>query len=185
MLRDGAGATPRQELGLGLQEGFAMKDKRISGIAGSVVARLAGKSHVMALALIISVMSLAVGTQSAHAQTTGDTWKSVAIIGGSSAAGAYIGHKIGGRTGTVIGAAGGAAVGYAIDKRRRDNQYNNQYGYAPGPGPYDPNAGYYPNDGGYYGNGGGYPAGPYYGSDYPASQYRSNSGNNYRRGFRR
>ena len=157
-----------------------MNDKKISEVA-ALVARLAGKSHVLALALIFSVVALAVGTQSAHAQTTSDTWKSVAIIGGSSAAGAYIGHKIGGPTGTVIGAAGGAAVGYAIDRHRRNNAYYNQYGYAPGPGPYDPNAGYYGNGGPYYGNGDGYPAGPYY----PASQYRSSSRNNYGRGFRR
>jgi hypothetical protein len=105
-----------------------------------------------------------VAIQPAHAQS-GDTWKSVAIIGGSTAAGAYVGHKVAGPTGTWIGAGVGAAAGYAIDRRRRANEYYNQAGNG---GYYDPNAGYNGN-GGYYGNG------PYYGGPY-GGQYQ---GNNY------
>jgi len=97
--------------------------------------------------------------QSAQAQSA-DTWKSVVIIGGSTAAGAYIGHKVAGRTGAVVGAGVGASAGYAIDRRRRANEYYNQYG---------DNA-YYGNNGGYYGNGG------YYDNQYPySSGYQSNN----------
>lgn len=124
-------------------------------------------SRFVALA-ILATFTLA-AMQPAHGQSS-DTWKSVAIIGGSTAAGAIIGHKIGGSTGAVVGAGVGATVGYSIDRRRRQNEYN-QYGYNDG--------GYYPNDGGYYGgygNGGDY--GPYDASadPYPyPSGYQSNS----------
>jgi hypothetical protein len=85
-----------------------------------------------------------------------DTWKSIAIIGGSTAAGAYVGHKVAGTKGAYIGAAVGATAGYAIDRRRRQNgNYNADYPYGnSGPygdnGPYssDPNSangGYYPD----------------------------------------
>lgn len=84
-----------------------------------------------------------------------DTWKSVAIIGGSTAAGAYVGHKVAGTKGAYIGAAVGASAGYAIDRRRRQNEnYNSDYPY--GGGYYGDNAPYpsdgYPNSGpgGYY-----------------------------------
>jgi len=83
-----------------------------------------------------------------------DTWKSVAIIGGSTAAGAYVGHKIAGTKGAYIGAAVGATAGYAIDRRRRQNEsYNADYPYGDS-GPYADN-GAYPNDG--YPDGGYYP----------------------------
>jgi hypothetical protein len=153
------------------------------GALSGFAARVLGKSHFIAIALIASFMSLA--ATSARAQSS-DTWKSVAIIGGSSAAGAYIGHKVAGRSGTWIGAAGGAAVGYAIDKHRRNNQYYNQaYGNN---GYYGPNGGYYGNgNDGYYGPSGYAPApynGPYYSTGYRGSQYQSgDSGNGYQRGF--
>lgn len=127
-------------------------------------------------ALAIVAAFTLVTMQPAHAQSS-DTWKSVAIIGGSTAAGAIIGHKVGGGTGAFIGAAVGASTGYAIDKRRRDNQYD-RYGDN-GYGNYDPysgdNGGYYGNNGGYYGNGG-YNGGPYDngGYAYPAG-YQSNN----------
>ena len=118
------------------------------------------RSRLVALALI--AIFTAVAMQPAQAQTS-DTWKSVAIIGGSTAAGAYIGHKIAGPTGTYIGAGIGAAAGYAIDRRRRQNQVYNQGTYDPNAGYYpDPNAGYYPDpNGGYYPNGGPYDASAY------------------------
>jgi hypothetical protein len=120
----------------------------------------ASKSTLLAAFLLVAA-SLSVTP--AHAQS-GDTWKSIAIIGGSTAAGAYIGHKVGGTTGAYVGAAVGATAGYAIDKRRRQNDdYNNGY--------YGDNGGYYPNDGGYYGNND-----PYYGNGYPyPSGYQSSN----------
>lgn len=130
------------------------------------------RSRFVALA-ILATFTLA-AMQPAHAQSS-DTWKSVAIIGGSTAAGAIIGHKIGGSTGAVVGAGVGATVGYSIDRRRRQNEYN-QYGYNDG-GYYPNDGGYYPSDSGYYGGYGN--GGPYDGSGYPyPSGFRSN---NYRR----
>lgn len=109
-------------------------------------------------ALAVVAAFTLVAMQPAQAQSS-DTWKSVAIIGGSTAAGAIIGHKVGGRTGAFIGAAVGGSAGYAIDKRRRQNQYD-RYGDNGYYGNYDPyngdNGGYYGNNGGYYGNNGGY-----------------------------
>ena len=134
------------------------------------LSRVATRSRLMALALLVTFTVVAM--QPAHAQTN-DTWKSAAIIGGATAAGAYIGHKVAGPTGTWIGAGAGAAVGYAIDRRRRQNQYYNQ-GY------YDPNAGYSPNgNNGYYG--GPYDSGsyPYTAQPYPAQQYPGYPGNSY------
>ncbi len=142
-----------------------------SSILGSLT-RLPGRllkgSPLVALLLVAMFAS----AKPAHAQSN-DTWKSVAIIGGSTAAGAYIGHRIGGTKGAYIGAAAGAATGYAIDRHRRQNDYYNN-GY------YGDNSGYYPNDGGYYGNnyppndnGGYYGGGPY---GYP-SGFRSNNFN--------
>jgi hypothetical protein len=120
------------------------------------------------LAMIVASASAVM--QPAQAQTA-DTWKSVAIIGGSTAAGAYIGHKIAGPTGTWIGAGIGASAGYAIDRRRRANEYYNQSGY----GSTDPNAGYYGN-GGYYAsrdNTAAYPgASPYPGNNDSQGPYR-------------
>jgi hypothetical protein len=123
---------------------------------------------LIAVALLVAFTAAAI--QPAQAQTS-DTWKSVAIIGGSTAAGAYIGHKVAGPTGTWIGAGVGASVGYAIDSRRRANEYRNQ-GY------YDPNAGYYPDpNAGYYPPSGVYGGTPYPGS-YP-SGYPAYPGNGY------
>jgi hypothetical protein len=162
---------------------YSKLSERLSGSAG----RLISRSSFIALALIVTFAML--GTPSAKAQSvSSDTWKSVAIIGGTTAAGAIIGHKIGGSTGTWIGAAAGAAGGYAIDKHRRNNQYyNNGYGYN---GYSNPNAGYYGNSDGYYGNSG-YNGGVYP-SSYPSTyrgdaQYQDSgySGNCDRRGLAR
>ncbi len=143
-------------------------------ISGSLLTRVFTSSRVITLAMIVAFMSVAM--QPAHAQSA-DTWKSVAIIGGSTAAGAYVGHKVAGRTGAWIGAGVGASAGYAIDRRRRANEY-----YRQSAGYYDPNAGYYPN-GGYYG--GPYDGGPYYGGGpYPEGlQYQNNSYSANPRGF--
>jgi hypothetical protein len=129
------------------------------------------QSSFIAVALIAAIALL--GTQPAQAQTA-DTWKSVAIIGGTTAAGAYIGHKLGGSRGALVGAGIGGAAGYAIDRRRRTNRYN-QYGYNDG-GYYGSPDGYYENSG-YYGNSGNY--GPYDEGGYPyASGYRFKSYSN-------
>ena len=125
-------------------------------------------SRLVALLLVATFASV----MPAQAQNA-DAWKSVAIIGGSTAAGAYIGHKVGGSSGAYVGAAVGASAGYAIDRRRRQNQnYNSGYPYG--------NGGYSGNNGGYYGNGLPYSGnGGYYGNSsntnpYP-SGYQSNS----------
>jgi hypothetical protein len=137
----------------------------------SEVLRVSGRAvrggGLVALLLLAGFVSLA--PERAQAQSpSSDTWKSVAIIGGSTAAGAIIGHKVAGRNGTYIGAAIGAGAGYAIDRRRRQNEYNN--GYYGNNGGY--NNGYYGNDpyygnGGYYGNGNPYP----YGNGYQSNSY--------------
>ncbi|HVP50793.1 MAG TPA: hypothetical protein VMT05_01690 [Terriglobales bacterium] len=100
--------------------------------------------------MVAAFTSLAI--QPVQAQTA-DAWKSIAIIGGSTAAGAYVGHRIGGPTGALIGAGLGASAGYAVDQYRRRNEYYNE---SAGDG-----GGYYPNSSGYPGNG------PYYGDDGP------------------
>jgi hypothetical protein len=105
-----------------------------------------------------------------------DTWKSVAIIGGSTAAGAYVGHKIAGTKGTYIGAAVGASAGYAIDRRRRQNEANNgDYAYdgSGDYGAYPSNE--YPNsgDGGYYGDQ--YNKYPYASDDQNSNRYSTRS----------
>ncbi len=139
---------------------------RVSELLAKLAARVIKSSRLVALALVAAFMSVAM--QPAQAQSS-DTWKSIAIIGGSTAAGAYIGHKMAGRTGAVVGAGVGASVGYSIDRRRRANEYN-QYG----------DNGYYGNDP-YYGNSGYYGgpdngpySGPYDPYGYP-SGYQSNS----------
>ena len=130
--------------------------------------RIIKNSRLVALAMVAIFTFVAM--QPAQAQSA-DTWKSIAIIGGSTAAGAYIGHKVGGSTGTFVGAAVGASAGYAIDKRRRANGYN-QYGDN---GYYGTNDGYYENNGGDYGNGG-YNGGSYQNGGYPyPSAYRSSN----------
>jgi hypothetical protein len=136
-------------------------------------------TRLVVLLLVAAFMSVT----PARAQSA-DTWKSIAIIGGSTAAGAYIGHKVGGRTGAYVGAAAGATAGYAIDRRRRQNQnYNNDYQYG--------NDGYYGDNGGYYGNNypyagnGGYDSDSRNTSPY-SSGYQSNSFvNNKHHGSRR
>ena len=141
-----------------------------------LAARAIKSSCFIALAIIAAVTLGAM--QPAQAQSS-DTWKSIAIIGGSTAAGAYIGHKVGGSTGTWVGAAAGASAGYAIDKRRRQGEYYNQYGY----NGYGDGAPYYGDNGGYYGNGGngGYDGnggynGPYDNGGYPyPSGFQSNN----------
>jgi hypothetical protein len=115
-------------------------------------------SRFIALAMVAAFTSMAM--QPAQAQSS-DTWKSVAIIGGSTVAGAYIGHKVAGSTGAWVGAAAGASTGYAIDKRRRAGEYN-QYAYG--------DNGYYGNNNDpYYGNNND----PYYGNNDP---YYGNDG---------
>jgi len=134
---------------------------RISETLARFSTRAIKSGRFVALAIVTTFASLAI--QPAQAQSS-DTWKSVAIIGGSTVAGAYVGHKVGGSAGAWVGAAVGASTGYAIDKRRRDNEYYNQYG----------DNGYYGNNDPYYGNGG-YNGGPYDGGyPYPAG-YQSNN----------
>lgn len=133
------------------------------------------KTRKIACLLAALMVAMFASAKPAHAQNPGDTWKSVAIIGGSTAAGAYIGHRIAGTTGTFIGAAAGATAGYAVDRWRRNNEYNNNY--------YGQNGGYYGNNGPYYG--GNYPSngnGGYYGGPYGfQSGYRNNATANSRR----
>lgn len=145
-----------------------MIDTRLSETFMKAVVRAIKSSRLVALTMVACFMSLTM--QPAQAQSA-DTWKSVAIIGGSTAAGAYIGHKVAGRTGALVGAGVGASAGYAIDRRRRANEYN-QYAYEDG-GYYGNNGGSYGNNGGYYGNNGGrydgYPSG-YQSNNYNGSR---------------
>jgi len=143
-----------------------MTRSSISELLTELFAKGIKDGRLVALLLIGMVASV----MPAHAQSN-DAWKSVAIIGGSTAAGAYVGHKIGGSTGAYIGAAVGASAGYAIDRRRRQNEgYNSDYSY--GNGGYGDNGGYYGNndpntgDGGYYGGSG---------NSYPNSRYPNSS----------
>jgi len=136
---------------------------RLSERVRKLPARAIKSSRCVALAILAAFTLLAM--RPAHAQSA-DTWKSVAIIGGSTAAGAYVGHKVAGPTGALMGAGVGASVGYAIDSRRRANEYNNQYAYG--------NGGYNGTGGPYYGNGE-YNGGPY-ASAYPyPSGYQSDN----------
>ena len=132
----------------------------ISGMPAKLAAKVIQGNLLIALLLLASMTLFS--ARPAQAQSS-DTWKSVAIIGGSTAAGAYIGHRVAGKTGAYVGAASGAAVGYAIDRHRRQNEYYNN-GYYSNNG-YDPNGGYYPNNGGYYGN-----SYPYGGNGYQSDQ---------------
>ena len=115
---------------------------RLTERLGILPAGAIKSSRCIALAILAAFVLLAI--RPAQAQSA-DTWKSVAIIGGSTAAGAYVGHKIAGPTGTLIGAGVGVSVGYTIDQRRRASEYNNQDAYG--------NGGYYGTGGPYYGNG--------------------------------
>jgi hypothetical protein len=132
--------------------------------------------RLIALAMVATFTSMAM--QPAQAQSA-DTWKSVAIIGGSAAVGAYVGHKVGGGTGALVGAGVGAGVGYEIDNRRRANQYYNQSAYNDG-GYYGNNGpnGSYDGNSGYYGgqDGGGYPSpAGYQSNNYNGSSRRCSS----------
>ena len=138
-----------------------MIHNNISEVVKRLAQRVIKAKHVISIALVLTIALVA--AHPAQAQS-GDTWKSIAIIGGSTAAGAIIGHKVAGPTGAYIGGAAGAAAGYAIDRHRRNNEYNNGY-YN---GDYPNNGGYYPNNGGYYGN-----AYPSNGGYYP---YQDNNG---------
>lgn len=135
-----------------------MNYTRISEMFAKLVTQAIRSGRFIALGMIAIFTSVAL--QPAQAQSA-DTWKSVAIIGGSTVAGAYIGHKVAGGTGALVGAGVGATAGYAIDRRRRQNEYYNQYGdnggyYGNNSGYYGDNGGYYGNNGGYYENGGNY-----------------------------
>ena len=141
-----------------------MTHASISQLLTKLSTRAIKSSRLVALLLVATFASV----MPARAQSA-DTWKSIAIIGGSTAAGAYIGHKVGGSTGAYVGAAVGASAGYAIDRRRRQNEnYNSDYPYGDG--------GYYGNNGGYYGNDSG--NGGYYGDSGNAYPYPSGNQNN-------
>ncbi|MGE5111355.1 MAG: hypothetical protein ACM3JB_10895 [Acidobacteriaceae bacterium] len=148
---------------------------KVSECWESIYEKGIGKGGLAGLLLLAMFVSLAPAR--AQAQSS-DTWKSIAIIGGSTAAGAYIGHKVAGPTGAWIGAAAGGAAGYAIDRRRRQNEYNN--GYYGNNVPYGDNSGYYGNNVP-YGDSGGYGNGPYYPNNapYPNGGYYGGPGNAY------
>ena len=121
-----------------------MTHASISELLTNLSTRTIKSSRLVALLLVATFASV----MTAQVQNA-DAWKSVAIIGGSTAAGAYIGHKVGGNTGAYVGAAVGASAGYAIDRRWRQNQnYNSNYPSG--------NGGYYGNGLPYSGNGGSY-----------------------------
>src|SRR5690349_1656663 len=131
-------ATPPPKQGLRGGRGPTMTYTGIYGSLAGFAARLITTSRLIAFTMVAAFTAVAM--QPAQAQTS-DMWKSAAIIGGSTAAGAYIGHKVAGRTGAYIGAGIGATAGYAIDRRRRQNEAYNQ-GYYPDNGNngyYDPN----------------------------------------------
>jgi hypothetical protein len=145
-----------------------MTHASISELLTNLSTRTIKSSRLVALLLVATFASV----MPAQAQIA-DAWKSVAIVGGSTAAGAYIGNMVGGSRGAYVGAAVGASAGYAIDRRRRQNQnYNSGYPYG--------NGGYSGDNGGSYGNGYPYSGnGGYYGDSsntnpYP-SGYQSNS----------
>lgn len=124
------------------------------------------KSSRLAALLLVATFTSVMPAQAQYP----DAWKSAVIIGGSTAAGAYIGYKIGGSTGAYVGAAVGTSAGYAIDMRRRQNEnYNSASPYGDG-GYYGDNGGNngnnypYSGNGGYYGDNGGYR-----GNNYPSS----------------
>jgi hypothetical protein len=128
-----------------------MTNASISELLTTSFAKAVRSSRLVAFLVVATMMSVV----PARAQSN-DTWKSIAIIGGSTAAGALIGHKVGGPTGAYVGAAAGAATGYAIDRRRRQNEYyNNDYygdngGYNGNHYPYSRNSGYYNDSRGEY-----------------------------------
>ena len=95
-----------------------MTNTSISETLTKLATRVIKSSRFVLLVMVATFTFVAI--QPAQAQSA-DTWKSIAIIGGSTAAGAYIGHKVGGSTGTFVGAAVGAvpAGGAANADRRR------------------------------------------------------------------
>ena len=142
-------------------------------VLAKFASRAVKSSCFVALAMVATFTSVTI--QPVQAQSA-DTWKSIAIIGGSTAAGAYVGQKIAGPTGALVGAGLGASAGYAIDEYRRRNEYYNQYG--DGDGGYYPNSSRYPGNGPYYGDG-------YYGDASDGGAYRSGYlANNRNRGSR-
>ena len=148
---------------------------RMLGSVSKLGTQVITSGRLIALAMLVTFTLAAM--QPAQAQSS-DTWKSVAIIGGSTAAGAYVGHKIAGPTGAWIGAGVGATAGYAIDRKRRENEYYNQAEN----GNYDPNSGYYGN-GGPYGNSGPYAnSGPYGNSGPYANTGPYGNGGSYQNG---
>jgi len=143
----------------------------VFGLLTKLASRAIRSSRFVALAMVATFTSVAI--QPVHAQSA-DTLKSIAIVGGSTAAGAYIGHRVAGPTGALVGAGLGASAGYAIDRyRRRNEYYNDQYAYGDG-GNYPNSGGYYGNNGGYYGDVGYYDGGPYR-SGYLTNDYHGNS----------
>ena len=137
-----------------------MTCSRLFQLLTNFAGRAVKKSCFVVLAMVATLTSVAV--QPAQAQSA-DTWKSIAIIGGTTAAGAYVGHKVAGPAGALVGAGVGASTGYAIDQYRRRNQYYNQDAYGDG--------GYYPDSRGYPGNGPYYGDGGYYGGSYDGGAY--------------
>lgn len=135
---------------------------RLCELLTKLASRAVKNSCLVALAMVATFTSVAI--QPVQAQSA-DTWKSIAIIGGSTAAGAYVGQKIAGPTGALVGAELGTSAGYAIDQYRRRNEYYNQYGYGDG--------GYYTNSSGYSGNGAYYGDSGYYSDAYDGSAYQS------------
>ncbi len=128
------------------------------------------KSKFVRYASLLSIAgALSVSTATPAAAQSSDAWKSAAIIGGTTIAGAVIGGKVAGKKGALIGGAAGATTGYVIDRHRRQSEYNNYYG----------NDGYYGPNGYSGGN-----SNEYQGQDryYPSNQYgyRGNSGGYYR-----
>ena len=136
-----------------------MTYNKISGSLSGLAARVILSSRLIALTMIVALATLAV--QPAHAQSA-NTWKSIAIIGGTTAAGAYIGHRVGGGKGALIGTGVGATTGYVIDRHRRANQYYNESAYRDG----------YSNDG--YNGYQGAESSEYRNNDYSGNAYRQN-----------
>src|SRR5450759_138530 len=100
-----------------------MTHASISELLTNLSTRTIKSSRLVALLLVATFASV----MPAQAQIA-DAGNSVAIIGGSTAEGAYSGHKVGGSSGAYLGAAVGASAGYAIDRRLRQNQnYNSSY----------------------------------------------------------
>jgi hypothetical protein len=130
-----------------------MTNASISELLTTFFEKAVRSSLLVAFLVVATVMA----SVPARAQSN-DTWKSIAIIGGSTAAGALIGHKVGGTTGAYVGAAAGAATGYAIDRRRRQNEYYNNDYYGDNGGYYGNNSSYSRNGGYYNDSRGGYPS---------------------------